>query len=267
MVNGPVLGVAQYRPGGARLYAGSEGERRPVEPVDVEQGEVVLRVVVDGGRVELDACSRWSDGGVALARDDMGVGHHQVRGSDPAGALDPEPAGGAEDADHAVARRPHVGVLGDLRVGRRDVRARALDGDARVDPVENVDQRARRREGVVERPQDRGALHGGPQALCARGVERHRSEEPGEPQRQRDQQHGSAGGLCDHDPPPAARRSEQPPPDGERDLLQRDGEDPSDQQRSRQRRGRRVRASATRRGAARGRAGCRGRRRSRSRPG
>jgi hypothetical protein len=157
------------------------------------------------------------------------VGDHQVRTGDPARSLDAQPARRPEHPHHAVAGGLHVGVLRDLRVGRGDIGAGTLDRDPRIDPVEGVDQRAGRREGVVERLQDRRALDGHAEVLGARSVQRHRPEEPGEPKGESDQEQSATRGLGDREASPAAAGSEQAASHGQRDPLQRDRDDPADQ--------------------------------------
>ena len=78
----------------------------------------LLGVVVDRRRVEGGAVP-GRDRGVVLAGDDVGVGDDQAGRGDPARALDPEPAGRAQHADHRAAGRLHVGIAGDPLVGRR----------------------------------------------------------------------------------------------------------------------------------------------------
>ena len=170
----------------------------------------------------------------------MRVGDDQIRRRDPAGALDAEATGRAEHSDHSVARGPDGGISRDLRVRSRDVRARALDRDARVDSMQGIDQRARRRKRVVESLEDRRALDRRPQALPAGGVQCHGAEEPGEAERERDQEQRPARRFGDGDPAPAPGRAEQAPPHRDRDSLQRHRHEPADQERAREGGGGRV---------------------------
>ena len=99
---------------------------------------------MDGDRVASGSRRLEADGGVVLARDDVGVRGDQARRGDPARPRDAEPAGRPEHPDDAGVGRLHLRVPGDLRVGRADAGVGALDRDARVDPVERVQQVARR---------------------------------------------------------------------------------------------------------------------------
>ena len=113
-----------------------------------------------------------ADRGVVLAGDDVSVGDHEARAGDPARALDPEAAGGAEHAHGRAARRPDLRVVDDAVVRRGDVGIGAADRRRRVDPAKHVEQRARRRQRVVERPEDRRALHRLAQVARARAAAR-----------------------------------------------------------------------------------------------
>ena len=118
-------------------------------------------------------------GRVLLAGDDVGVGDDDAGRGDPAGALDRQAAGGAEHA-HDAAR----GALARRRRGRSRGSGAATsargpgDRGQRVEPRERVQDRARRRQHLVQLAQDRRALDVGAQlalAGCLRGDGRERS--------------------------------------------------------------------------------------------
>ena len=139
MVSGPFSGnpsTAASSPFPAVSESGSGGAP---SPSTASRARSLRRVVVDGGRLELgpalDAHRR-----VVLAGDHVRVGDHQAGRRDPARALDPEPAGGPEHAHGRAAGRPHLGVVGGGRVGRRHVGVRPPHRRRRVDAPEHVEQ-------------------------------------------------------------------------------------------------------------------------------
>ena len=154
-------------------------ERRRLEPVDAQHGEVVARVEGDrlGGagpaprRARSTRVSSWPG-------DHVGVGHHDARRGHPAGALDADAARGAEDLDHAVARRGHLRVARDRRPRRRHARLGSVDPRERVERAQRVEQRAGRRQHRVELAQDRRALDVAPDV--GPRLQRHRAEHPGD---------------------------------------------------------------------------------------
>ena len=79
-------------------------------------------------------------------------------------------------------------------VGRRDVGVGPAHERARVDPAQHVEQRPGGRQHVVERAEDRRALHRLAQVarLVAARVQRDRAEAPGEQQGQRGEQERAA---------------------------------------------------------------------------
>ena len=66
--------------------------------------------------------------------------------------------------------------------GGADRRARAGDRGRRVDPVERVEDRPRRRQQLVEAAQDQRALDVLAQLCGARSVQRDGAEDPGQPE-------------------------------------------------------------------------------------
>ncbi len=87
---------------------------------------------------------------VVLAGDDVGVGHHHARARHPPRALDPQSAGGAEDAYDGGGGGADIGVAQDPAGRRGDVGARAVDLGEGVDARERVEDRPRRRQELVE---------------------------------------------------------------------------------------------------------------------
>ena len=121
-----VLREAEHCGDPARSGLRSDRQRPPAEPVDAQHRDVVLRVERDCVRVQGRARPARPHDGVVLARDDVRVGHHDPGPRDPARAFDAQPAGRPKHLHDAVGSALDVGVAGDLRRRRRDVRLTTL---------------------------------------------------------------------------------------------------------------------------------------------
>ena len=228
-VNGEraVLRIADHRAVVSRGAAVGQGQRRRVEPVDREQREVVAGVVVDGGGVERRAAVE-ADGRVVLAGDHVGVGDHEARRRRPS----PSPRRRGRRRCRARARssrRPPAtsGRRRCRRRGGRHVGVRPAHGGRRVDAAEDVEQRSRRRQRVVERAEDRRALHRLAQLarLVAGGVQGDGAEPPADEQRERGEQERAADAVERRPTLPRLPRAEPP-----REPVERDREEGPDEQ-------------------------------------
>ena len=98
---------------------------------------------------------------------------------DPARALDPEPAGVADDAHDAERRAAHARRVENGRVGRLDAGRRAGERGERVDLRERVDQ-AVRRQLLVEPREDRRVLRVVAEIGLPGEIEEHGADGPAE---------------------------------------------------------------------------------------
>ncbi len=127
---------------------------------------------------------------VALARDHVRVGHDEAGRRDPAAALDPEPARRTEDPHDARAARPGRPRAARIpRVGGGDVGGRPVDRRQRIEARERVEDRARRRQQLVELAQDRRVLESRSQRRRAGRLERDRADDPRDPEPDARRQH------------------------------------------------------------------------------
>ena len=139
-----------------------------------------------GSRREARRAAGHLHGRVLLAGDHVGVGDDLVGSRRPAGALDREPAGGPDHADHAVRGRAHAGLARDARRGRRHVRRGTGDRGKRVQPRERSEDRAGGRHHLVQFAQDRRLLDVGAEPALPRRLRRHGGDDPDDPERERD---------------------------------------------------------------------------------
>ena len=105
----------------------------PTSPDGAQDRQVVLRVEPDRVGVVRRPLAGDLDGRVVLARDHVGVRDHDAVPRDPAAALHPEAAGGAEHLHHAVGGRADLGIAGDLArwAPPRPARGRRWSGTGR----------------------------------------------------------------------------------------------------------------------------------------
>ena len=135
-----------------------------------------------------------------LAGDDVRVRDHEAGRRDPAAALDPEPARGAEDLDDARARVLDAASGENPSRRRRHVRFRTAHRRDRVDPRERVQQRPRGRQQLVQLLEDRRALDVLAQHRRSRRLVGHRPDDPRDPERHRGRQR-RAEHAVDHPQP------------------------------------------------------------------
>ena len=173
----PVPRVADERHAGSALRLG-ERKRPTAQPRNAQHGEVV-RSVEPHDRRDVRRPVDAVDTRSRHAGDDVRVRDHDARLRDPPGPFDPEAAGDARDADDALRRADHVGVLRDRSVGGRDDRGRAEEDADRVDPLERLEE-ALRREHRVDLGQDRRPLYGSAQVGLGREIQEHRADGPAE---------------------------------------------------------------------------------------
>ena len=177
--------IAEDRRAGAGPRIGGQLQRRLVQAVDAQHRDVVVGVEVDHVGVEPRRVAADLDRGVGLPGDHVGVGDHQPRSGDPAAALDPEAAGGAEHLHHAAAGGGDAARRDDAAGRRRHVGGRPAHRRQRVDPRERMQERPRRRQQLVELLEDRRALDVVAEHRRARRLERDRADDPRDPERHR----------------------------------------------------------------------------------
>ncbi len=222
-------------PGSPALRVGGELERRAGKARDAQDRDVVLRSVEDRRHVERRAVV-CDDAGVGLPGHHVRVRDDLLGAGDPTGAGEVEAAGGAEHVHGARRGRTQLRAAQRLAIGRRHVRRRAAQRRGRVDPVEDVEDRPRRRHGVVEGAEDLRALDVGPVTVQAGRVEddgpdhpAHGEDEPGDRDRAPD-------GIDR----PRGPATGEPVAQGHAEALEHDGEDAADEQAAEQRRRRRI---------------------------
>jgi len=184
----------------------------------------------------LEARPVREDDRVVLAGDDVRVGDDQPVPGRPAGALDAEAAGGADDAHHAGGRRLHPGPAGDPLRRRGHVGAGAVDGGERVEARERVEHRPGRRQHRIEPREDLRALDVASQRPGAGRVQQDGADQPRDPQRD--------GGAQDRPHQPVERsqaRRHDRAADEEPGALEQAGEQRPAEQRADQAHQRRVR--------------------------
>ena len=182
MSSGPFSGSRARRsprPLWARRAAWGRGEA-----VHAQDGDVVLVVEEDDFGPQRRPRAPWLDPRDGLTRDYVGVGDDEVRGGDPARALDAVAAGYAA---HAHRSRPAASTSGSLRGGRsgRPRRLRAPDLGQRVElgdgPREQLGGHP-----LVQELQDPGLLHGRVHARERRGLEGEDPDRPHQHERERE---------------------------------------------------------------------------------
>ena len=193
------------------------------------------RIERDRARGQIRRITTGLDGRVLLAGEHVRVGHDDFRLDHPAGALDRQAAGGAEHAHDAARGAPHTRRPRDGRLGRGDVRRGAGDLGQGVEPRERVQDRAGRRQQLVELAQDRRALDVRAQRALARRLRRHGCEDPDDAQTE-----GRAERRAEQAVEQAQAREEQRAPQPEAQTLQPTREDRAGQQRADQPEGGRV---------------------------
>ena len=211
--------------GKPRIAASVHRQRRALQPGHLEHCDVVVRVERDRARRQLGAGALSLHDRVVLPCDDVRVRDDEPARGDPAGALDPEPARRALDADHARGRVADLRVPRDRRPRRRHVRRRARDRRKRVEPRQRVQDRPRRRQHAVERAEDRRPLDVVAELPRPRRLQRHRTGEPRQGQSDRPRQQRAADAVED----PEARGGQPPPDPVPEDLQEASQDHPADQ--------------------------------------
>jgi hypothetical protein len=164
----------------------------------------------------------------------VGVRDHHAVADHPSAALHPEAAGRAEHPHDAPASALHLGIARDPRVRRGHVRRRTVDLRERVEAGERLQDRAGRREPLVQLAEDRRALDRLAQLGRPGRMERHGARDPHEPQPEARHQH-RPGHAVEHAEPLAQAVAQV-----EAEQLEPAGQDAADQQRSDQGEQRRV---------------------------
>ena len=193
---GPVLRVAEHgarrRPRSRSAAIGRVGRFG----ADPQQREVVVGVVVDRRRVELDARPGWS----TVVSSSPATTWALVT-TRPGPTAQPEPSTPSPQAVPSTRTTEppapqHVGVGGDRR---RRAAATGAAGPV-IDGAGSTRSSAlrtgpERRQHVVEAAQDHRALHVGAQARRPRRVQGDRAEDPGQAERHRGDQRRAAGAV------------------------------------------------------------------------
>jgi hypothetical protein len=177
--------------------------------------------------------SKWT---TVLAGDDVRVGHDEVVAGGPAGALDAEPAGAAEDPHDVRSRGGDARPAQHLGRGRRDARVGTLQLRQRIEARERVEDRPRRRQRRVEPSQHLRLLHLRAQLADAWRLQHDRARDPHQPERQRRRQRRAQCAVEQADPWQPQHAAHAHP-----ERLQDARQQAADQQRAREREQGRVR--------------------------
>ena len=154
----PVAREAEDRAAGARARVGDERQRGASRPGTRRTARSLRGSKATASRRSRRPAPAQQHRRVLLARDDVGVGDDEPVARDPAGALDAQPAGGAED----LARRSRAAAR---TCGSRAIAARGA-GTSRLGPS-IARERVEARQRLEQRPD------GGSTSLsCRRIVER-----------------------------------------------------------------------------------------------
>ena len=166
-------------------------ERRSVQPVHTQNGDVVVAVERGGIRAEALAVHEL-DQRVLLPCDDVRRRHNEAARSDPPRPLHAEPARCAEHAHDARPRREDCRRSREARIRWRHRRNLAGKRRERVDPGKRSEQLARR-DNVVQMAEERRALRGVPQAGLAGDEQRDGAEHPDDDESRDGAEHETAG--------------------------------------------------------------------------